>query len=70
MQIVTCLICICIYTSALPINYFPYTDSDKFVANIYRPVTRAAALFVGLMPEKHVLFAALHQALPTLDPQP
>jgi|688.fasta_scaffold479699_1 hypothetical protein len=57
-----CLICIIIYTLAMPINYLPVRDPTDFVNTIYRPITRTCACFIGLMPEKHVLFAALHQA--------
>ena len=56
-----CLVCIVIYTAATPINYLPVTNSVAFVDAIYRPITRLCSCFVGLMPEKHFLFAALHQ---------
>jgi hypothetical protein len=58
---VSCLICILIFTAATPINYLPFRQPDLFVQAIYRPITRLCACFVGFMPEKHFLFAALHQ---------
>ena len=56
-----CLVCVVIYLTAAPINYLPITNSVAFVDTIYRPITRLCACFVGFMPEKHFLFAALHQ---------
>jgi len=45
---------------AAPINYFPVYDVDFFVDKVYGRITRLARPALGLMPEKHPLFAVMY----------